>query len=1459
MKKILGLDLGTNSIGWALIEKKEIENTGKILGMGSRIIPMGQDIKDEFGKGNPISKTADRTRYRLIRRIKSRKLLRRERLHRILNILDFLPNHYKEHIDFTNRLGKFKENTEPKVAWKRNNEGKYEFFFKQSFLEMSNDFNGKEIPYDWTIYYLRKKALSKPISKEELSWVILNFNHKRGYYQTRGENSENNSNVKEFVISQKVIGIKKGEPDNKNKNRNWYNIELENGWVYNATFTTAPDWLNLEKEFLVVEELDNQGKIKLVKEKKTDSTGKEKRKITLLPTVEEIELLSKSEQDKLFKKIKTRTEATISNSGTTVGTYIYDTIIKRPFQKINGKLVRTIERKFYKEELIQILKTQIEFHPNLFSHSKFVECVKELYPNNDSHRERLLQKDFIHLIVEDILYYQRPIKSKKSTISNCSLEYREYTSENKNKNGENVLIKSYRKVVPKSNPLYQEFRVWQFINNLRIYKNIDNQDVTNEFLNNINVFELLFEFLDCRKKIDQKTLLEFLLKIKLNLKKVTSNEINKYRWNYVEDKEYSCNETKSIILERLRKVDGFNESLFNSDFLYQLWHITYSVNDKVDFEKALLTFARKNNLEEDSFRKCFKDIPNLTKEYGSYSEKALKKMLPLMRLGKFWNWDSINTKVQKRICKIIDGEYDEGITEGLRKKLAEYSSINAYQGLPEWIVKDVIYGYTKDTNRWTSTLDIDNYLNEFKQHYLRNPVVEQVVVESLRIVKDIWLQFGNANNNYFDEIHVELGREMKHTSEERKRFSEKNLENENTNARIKSLLMELMNDSKISGVKPFSPTQQEILKIYEEYAIANEEKYIGKNEDGEDIFQYEKTPDEILKISKLAQPTSIELTKYKLWLEQRYRSPYTGQMIPLSKLFTSEYEIEHVIPQSRYFDDSLSNKVICESAVNKIKDKKLGLEFIKEHQGQIIETGDGRRSVKILKEIDYIKFVNETYDKLRSKKNKLLLDEIPDEMIERQMNDTRYISKFVSILLSKLVRLDNDDGVYSKNIILGNGKITSLLKQDWGLNDVWNEAILPRFERMNQIDKNSKYTTQNKEGHFIPSIPFEYSKNFQKKRIDHRHHALDALVIACVTKEHVNLLNNLSAKSENVRYDLQNKLRNTEKWIDKNGHNRLKFTSFKKPWESFTIDAKEKLFEIVISYKQNLRVINKTKFKDLTYAESKKKSNDMNWSIRKPLHKETVSGEVKLPWIKVPKGKVLTASRKSINTDFDEKVIHSITDRGIQKILLNYLKAKGSPDIAFTQEGIEELNRNIEIYNDGFPHKPIHKVRIFESGSKFPLGYKGNNKSKFVEAAKGTNLFFAIYEDKNGKRSYNTISLNVVIERLKQGINPVPDFNDNSDRLLFYLSPNDLIYVDDGIDNFDLRKLNNAQKKNIYKVVSFTGGRLYAIPHYVAKSIVDKMEFTKLNKVEFTSDNISIKANCYKIIVDRLGNIKDLK
>jgi len=1532
-KKILGLDLGTNSIGWALVEQDFDNETGKILGMGSRIIPMGADIIGDFGKGNSVSQTAERTFYRSVRRLRERNLLRRERLHRVLNVLGFLPIHYANDIDFEKHFGQFKQGKEPKLAWIKNKNNKFEFIFPELFNEMLAEFKKAQpdlfnrinlkgenvkIPYDWTIYYLRKKALEEKITKEQLAWLILNFNQKRGYYQLRGEDEEDtNDNKKEYVISLKIINVVKGEPDKKNNNKIWYSITFDNGWQHSFPFTSEPNWLNTEREFIVTEEYEN-GKIKILKDKKKDSVGREKRSLSILPSFEEINLLSKKEQDKIYKKIKARTELTISESKKTVGSYIYKTLLRTPNQKIRGKLIRTIERKYYRDELKAILEKQITLQPELFTADLYNACVRELYRSNKAHQIQLSKRDFVHLFLDDIIFYQRPLRSQKSSIGNCTLEFRSYKQ--KDDHGNEIKIKEYLKVIPKSNPYYQEFRVWQWLFNLKIYTRNDDIDVTETFLKTIEEKEKLFEFLMSKKEVNHSDILTFLLAPIIKdkypaakpkaFKDALIKEISKYRWNYVFDesqekedeksKKYPMNETGYEIRKRLFKVenapDDFLDIVDVKEIVdkkttkkttielgtreYQLWHLIYSVNDPKEFEKALKAFAHKYQLNVTSFVEQFIKFPPFKSDFGTYSEKAIKKLLPLMRLGKYWNENKIIKdssiyfknihqlidKLQKKSDAITSNQkenWGKSINEKLYNELYRFldADIANFQGLQLYLAQYLIYGRhseAAETKQWSSVKDLEMFLKSFKQHSLRNPIVEQVITESLRVIKDIWTSYGNNSDNFFNEIHVELGREMKNTADDRATITKQISENENTNQRIKLLLTELRNDLTTENVREFSPSQMEILKIYEE-GVLN----LMKNKEYSEGEMAQKEEDEkMLKISTTAQPSKSDLTRYKLWLEQKYRSPYTGEIIPLSKLFTPDYEIEHIIPQSRYFDDSLSNKVICESVVNKnpYKDNQLGLEFIKAQGGRIVnELSSNGKIVKIFTESEYRDYVNEYYAKNNTKRNKLLMDEIPDKMIARQMNDTRYISKYISHILSNIVRDENnDDGINSKNVIPGNGRITDSLKQDWGLNNVWNQLILPRFERMNQLTNSKSFTTTNKEGHTIPTIPLEYSKGFQKKRIDHRHHAMDALVVACMTRDHVNLINNQFAKSENTRYDLQNKLRIKEKWVDNTGKARDKFTSFKKPWDNFAKDAKTELEKIIVSFKQNLRVINKATNSYEKIDNGKKvevKQKGTNWAIRKPLHKETVSGKVELPRIKTPKGKILTATRKAINTSFDLRTIESITDLGIQEILKNYLASKNNnPEVAFSPEGIEEMNKNIAKYNNGKFHQPINKVRIFEVGSKFPLGQTGNKAKKFVEAAKGTNLFFGVYTDESGKRSYSSIPLNEVIERQKQGLNPVPEFNEEGHSLLFHLSPNDLVYVPEEKEsasqvNFGENEIKNFN--NLFKIVSFTGSRLSAIPVNVASTIVNKIEYTQLNKIELTKE----KESMIKIYCDRLGYI----
>ena len=1489
MKRILGLDLGTNSIGWSVL-LAEINEGGNaqlkcVEAAGSRIIPMDAAMLGDFDRGNSISQTAERTRLRGIRHLLERCLLRRERMHRVLDILEFLPSHYSQAL---NRYGQIKEGEEPKLAWRKNEVGKYEFMFIDSFKEMLEDFRvthpelvGKKVPYDWTIYYLRKKALTQKISKEELAWVLLNFNQKRGYYQLRGEEEESANNKKIEYVALKVISVE--DTGEKRGKDTWYNVHLENDMVFRRTSNVPLDWVGKIKEFIVTTDLNDDGT------PKTDKEGNVKRSFR-----------APKEDD--WTLIKERTQSDIEHTGKTVGAYIYDSILQNPNQKVRGKLVRTIEREFYKKELNQILDKQKEFHPELQNKDLYQACIEELYPSNEAYRQNIANRDFTYLFVEDILFYQRPLKTKKSLIANCPYEehvvFDKITGEEK---------KYGVKCIAKSHPLYQEFRLWQFLSNLRIYKKglANDVDVTSDFLKTEEEYVALFDWLNNKKEINQK---DFLKYPTFGLKKNAEN----YRWNYVEDdkKRYPCNETRAQLTSYLSKA-GISSDFLNKELEEGMWHLLYSVDDKQELEKALRKFANKYGLNE-SFVNVFQKFPPFKKEYGAYSAKAIKKLLSLMRMGYHWSESNIDEVTRGRIDKIITGEYDETIKNRVREKAMNFTEMSSFRGLPLWLACYVVYNRhseAKEITKWQTHDDLQKYLDSFKQHSLRNPVVEQVVTETLRTVRDIWKQYGNI-----DEIHVELGREMKNPADKRRQMTQQISDNENANLRIKALLMEFANpEFEIENVRPYSPSQQDILRIYEE-GVLNSVNDIP--EDIENVLKKFKESD----VKK--RPTRSEVLRYKLWLEQKYRSPYTGQPIPLSKLFTSAYEIEHVIPQSRYFDDSFSNKVICESEVNKLKDNLLGFEFIKKHRGEKIELSFGK-IVTIFTEGEYEQFVKDHYGRNRTKMRKLLMESIPEEFIARQLNDSRYISKVVKGLLSNIVREEGEEEAISKNVIVCTGSVTDRLKKDWGINDIWNKIILPRFLRLNEIRGTNQFTTRTANGHEVPSMPLELQKGFNKKRIDHRHHAMDAIIIACANRNIVNYLNNESAsgKAKISRYDLQVLLCDKVKTDDKGNYKWM----IKKPWDTFTQDVYQVLKELIVSFKQNLRVINKASNMYVHFEAGKKKlvkQEGVNWAIRKSMHKDTVFGEVNLRkiktvslneairnssriverefkfklqsllkegydakrikkyfednkevWQDINLSKIAIyyftketkdrffATRKTLDTSFNKKKIEeSVTDTGIQKILLRHLELKdNNPELAFSSDGIDEMNANIVQLNGGKFHQPILKVRVYEKADKFAVGNKGNKSSKFVEAAKGTNLYFAIYETETlnedtgkvvKKRTYATIPLNVVTDRLRQGLSPAPA-DESGNEPKFVLSPNDLVYV----PMADIDKIGSLDKKFIYKIVSFTGNRLYAIPYSIANSIVDKTEYTQLNKVEFTDDKVSIKENCIPVKIDRLGNI----
>ena len=439
------------------------------------------------------------------------------------------------------------------------------------------------------------------------------------------------------------------------------------------------------------------------------------------------------------------------------------------------------------------------------------------------------------------------------------------------------------------------------------------------------------------------------------------------------------------------------------------------------------------------------------------------------------------------------------------------------------------------------------------------------------------------------------------------------------------------------------------------------------------------------------------------------------------------------------------------------------------------------------------------------------------------------------------------------------------------------------------------------------------------------------------------------AKNNANRYQLSRKLRRYEKTVViRNGEKKEIEVAkeFLKPWQSFTYDAHAFLCKIIVSFKQNLRVINKTTNKYESYYDANGKLNTGknglpikqlvaqstgdSWGIRKPMHKDTVFGKVNLRkirdvklsvaiqnptiivnsdlkekikelllkgfdqklmnnyfkenkdiWSDVNLNKISTyyfsnetndkfyATRKLLDQSFSKaKIESSVTDTGIQKILLRHLEQnQNNAEIAFSPDGIDELNRNIVKLNNGKFHQPIYKVRCYEKADKYSIGNFGNKKAKYVEAAKGTNLYFAIYwNEAKQKREFETIPLNITIEHQKLVAHlpktertPVP-VNKEKGIFLFVLSPNDLVYVptQEEMENpslFDKDRLTADQVNRLYKMVSSSGSQCFFIQNHVSNTIVNKVEFSALNKMEKTIDGLMVKEICWKLNVDRLGYI----
>lgn len=1372
MKKILGLDLGTNSIGAALINiPKTIDDFGKegnIEWIGSRIIPVDGDYLQKFESGGQAeTKAAARRMKRGSRRLKHRYKLRRSRLVQVFKILGWVEESFplddsKKIKEIIGEEGKFTFCINDYLPF--SNETIEEATELLGVKAQRNKYGNIVVPEDWIIYYLRKKALSKKITLAELARIIYMMNQRRGFKSSRKDLKETTVlNIDEFIrikqdidagnlqeyqngegesLETKFVSITKiklveQDGEEKDKKGNYtFTITAEDSRLesWQEKRKKKPEWVGKEVTLVVTQKVDKNGKFTQNKPQ--------------LPKDEDWELNMVALDNQIGNK--------------TPGSFFWDKLVEDKNYKIRQTPVR---REKYQCEFEAIWKKQCELNPALaqLNQNKDIlkNCAQALYPAQSEFKgaklKELLSHDLLHIISKDIIYYQRELKSQKNSVGEC--QYEKMNGKEKNANGEFIETGTYGlKCAPKSSPEFQEFRIWQDIHNIRIFEKEqrDNDfvkidvDVTKNLIDD-TAKEKLFELFDTSREVSEQNIFSEFNKLLPSDKKLNKD---RYRINLFANRDkLAGNETKDTFRKIFKKHNYEDEGeklMSDKNILRKLWHINYSISssDVNKSEKGILTALgwnkdRTKKWEKEGDKnynwqifKLPKDIANAftklsepKKQYAAYSSKAINKLLPLMRCGKYWSWENIHNETRERIDKIIkdgwDFAYDKRTGELIKER--EFANQAQFSGLPAWMACYVAYGRhseresaKKYTPEEIKSLDI---MQLIPNNSLRNPIVEQVVRETLFLVKEICNQYGQP-----DEIHIEMGRELKKNAVEKDRIAKINRKNLEEKQRIKKLLYELLNGAfehydedgeKINQAfevkpNPENPTDVEKFRIYKSCAAITSDE---EKENWEALFKSS---------NKERIPTNAELKKYALWLSQKCTSPYTGKIISLSKLFTEEYEVEHIIPRKKLKYDAFENFVICESGVNKAKGNELAAIFISHSNGKC------KYSNKEYELLTYDKYTEHCKNTFKGRKLKnLLATEVPEDFVERQINDTRYITRKVSELLYPVAK-------DKAGLVFTIGSITSDLKREWGLNNVWKEIVKPRFERMEKITEQTLIVPDKEDANkFHLNVPDQ--PDFNDKRIDHRHHALDALIVAATTREHIRYLNSLNA------VDSSEELQKVKRALVKG-----KIRDYKLPWESFTKEAKDKLCETIVTFKSNNKVVSKPANKYVKWFKSNgswekkevfQKPNRRWMAVRKSMFKEPQG----IIWLKEKKEvSVLDAfkiqiERMKVEQDKEKRktasyVYDQLARQNIKQIIENIdIELDSTELLKEVQKYLKKNIRKIETGAVKKNGKPEFKTVYFLGGQE----YENVWIAEFVEyAAKRVSLDKSFTHEKINKIPY---------------------------------------------------------------------------------------------------------------------------
>lgn len=1304
MAKILGLDLGTNSIGWAIVDKEG--NDFSLVDKGVRIFSEG--VKSE--KGVESSKAAERTGYRSARKIKFRRKLRKYETLKVLSENGMCPLSIEEVHE-----------------WRKS--GFKQYPLNPEFLNWLRTDDDQNI----NPYIFRDRASKQKVLLYELGRAMYHIAQRRGFLSNRLDQSADG------IIEQHAPNVES---------------RIEEAQTINDLMVEVNDYFEgldiLDKN---AKDLD-EGEKKLKSlfnalEKIIKSNDFEKAKTELIAR-----LNRKEDQGVVKQEIGEISQAIKDGGFITLGQYFCSLYNK-------GKIRNhyTAREEHYLKEFEIICKAQ------------GITAINE--------NEQLPEKRYSGLAKQlyRAIFFQRPLKSQKGLIGKCSLE------------------KSKTRCAV-SHPDFEEYRMWSYLNTIKIKTP---EDEVLRFLTSEEKQRVIPKFLRKKDNFNFEDLAKELIPKGLTFEfyKSSSAKSAFYLFNYKPKDTVSV----SVVSASLKNI--FGDEWNTKTWTYQTKNskgviVTRSVDYKdiwhllsISTSDIYLEEYAKDKLGLDEKRaKSFSKI-RLKKDFGNLSLNAITKILPYLKQGllyshavfmanienivdeHIWNNPKERLHIQNKIAELINNNTFENskleIINGLIKdcKVGNcYYSKEAESTYKEDLKKKVVSVFKNREDQEAIANELfPAFIEQLKKYeYIAIKRLDEKVIEFLKGENkdgEIYCSNQNRLNKLYHPSDIEV-------------FKKKIIKDEFGNEKVvlgSPLISSIKNPMAMRALHQLRKVLNNLIleglvdtktKIHIELARelndANKRKAIQdfQNDNKKDREKYRE---EIKKLyfeetKKEIEPTEDDLLRYQLWIEQDRKEIYEeGRNISISDIIgvNPKYDIEHTIPRSISQDNSLMNKTLCSQKFNRdIKKNKMPVELANHDEIKLRVDHWRKEADKLTWEIEQI---------LKSTKA-AATKEAKDKKIRRR----HYLTLKRDYLKGKYERFIWEE----PKVGFKNSQIP-----DTGIITKYSRAYLNSyFDRVESV-KGGMVAEFRKIWGLQPSYIKDDKKYYEAKdRSKHTHHTIDAITIACMTKD---------------KYDVMVSAWSLEDDTEKENYKSVKeLLEQSKPWKTFTEDLKKLEEEILVSHhtpdnvkKQSKKVV-RIRGKKQYVAEVEKDTNgktiakkdiqgkvifkiDDNGkriprlqqgdTIRGSLHQDSIYGAIKNPLNTEEIRYVIRKDLESIKASDVENIVDEIVKEKVKEAIANKVLL-----ISSNPQQKNKLAENQKVWMNQEKGIQINKVRLYANSVKNPLEIKEHSalsKSRHEHKQKvygqnDENYCMAIY-DLDGKRDFELINNFNLAKLIKNG------------------------------------------------------------------------------------------------------------